>query len=148
MKKIINGKRYDTNTAKLVGETSYSNRRDFAYWSEELYQKRTGEFFLYCEGGPASKYSKATGQNQWSGSEKIIPLTISEAQEWAEKYLDADEYESIFGEVEEDKVQISFWIDRKDREKANKVNQIFNVNYSDLFKVGLDHYFLDVKEQL
>jgi hypothetical protein len=30
-----------------------------------------------------------------------MPLTLEEAQEWAEKYLDADEYEEIFGEVDE-----------------------------------------------
>jgi|LSQX01.3.fsa_nt_gb hypothetical protein len=148
MKKIINGKRYDTSTAKLVGKASYSNRGDFAYWSEELYLKRTGEFFIYGEGGPLSRYSRSTGQNQWSGGEKIIPLSIREAQEWAEEHLDGDEYEAIFGEVDEDKVQISFWIDRNDREKAYKVIEAFDVSYSDLFKVGLEHYFLDVKEQL
>ncbi len=47
MKKIINGKRYDTETAKLIGSDGYSNPSDFNYWSEDLYQKKTGEFFLY-----------------------------------------------------------------------------------------------------
>ena len=28
MKKIINGKLYDTDTAKFISEKSYSNRRD------------------------------------------------------------------------------------------------------------------------
>ena len=73
MKKIINGKRYDTETANLCGNTSYSYRGDFHFWREELYQKRTGEFFLYGEGGPMTKYSVSTGQNTWSGGEKIIP---------------------------------------------------------------------------
>lgn len=31
-----------------------------------------------------------------------MPLTIEDAQTWAEKHLDGDEYEKIFGEVEED----------------------------------------------
>ncbi len=48
-----------------------------------------------------TKYNRKTGQNEWSGGEEIIPLTVGEAQEWAERYLDADEYEEIFGEVEE-----------------------------------------------
>jgi len=100
MKKIINGKRYDTDTAEKVA-AAYSRlaRNDFGYWEEELYRKRTGEFFLYGWGNAASRYSVSAGLNSWSGGEKIIPLTIEEAQEWAEKNLDGDEYEEIFGEV-------------------------------------------------
>ena len=103
MKKLINGKRYDTDTAKECG-TAYSKlgRRDFGYWEETLYQKRTGEFFLYGEGGPASRYAVSAGQNSWSGGEKIIPLSAQNAMMWAEEHLEADEYERIFGEVTED----------------------------------------------
>ena len=102
MKKIINGKKYDTETAKLVG--SWSNNRsyrDFNYCEEHLYKKRTGEFFLYGKGGPMSKYSVSCGQNSWSGGNKIIPMTDDKAKAWAKMHLDADEYEDIFGEVEE-----------------------------------------------
>lgn len=102
MKKIIEGKLYDTETAREVGCDSYSNRRDFHYWSETLFKKRTGEFFLYGEGGAASKYSVSCGQNEWRGGEKIIPLSYKAAQEWAEEHLDADDYQAIFGEISED----------------------------------------------
>lgn len=96
MKKVIRGRLYDTDTAKEIGYDSYSNSRDFAHWSETLYRKRTGEFFLDGEGGPASKYSVCTGQNEWSGGEKIIPMTYDEAREWTEKHLDADTYMQYF----------------------------------------------------
>lgn len=102
MKKIIGGKKYDTETARFIGEDGFSNQRDFNHWSEDLYQKRTGEFFLYGEGGPLSRYAEVTGQNEWSGGEKIIPLSYDSAREWAEKHLDADDYESVFGEITED----------------------------------------------
>lgn len=102
MKKIINNKRYDTETAKLLGEDSYSNWGDFHFWEETLYQKRTGEFFLHGVGGPASKYAETVGQNQWIGGEKIIPLSFEKARDWAENHLEADDYEGIFGPVEED----------------------------------------------
>lgn len=102
MKKIINGRLYDTETAKELGSDSYSNRSDFHYWEETLYQKRTGEFFLHGEGGPASKYAKTVGLNEWSGGERIMPLSYTEAQEWAEKHLDGDTYIEIFGAPEED----------------------------------------------
>lgn len=102
MKKVINGKVYDTETAKKVASwySSYA-RNDFHYYEEELYQKKTGEFFLYGEGNAASPYSKSCGQNEWCGSEKIQPLTYKEAQEWAENHLDGDEYCEIFGEPDE-----------------------------------------------
>ena len=101
MKKIINGKKYDTATAKEI--VSYSNGlspRDFGFWCEVLYQKRTGEFFLNGYGGPASKYSDYCG-NWYTSGEKIIPFSVAEARIWMERHASVEEYESVFGEVEE-----------------------------------------------
>ena len=47
MKKIINGKMYNTETAKYCGGYEFSNCGDFNYVCEELYQKKTGELYLY-----------------------------------------------------------------------------------------------------
>lgn len=101
MKKVINGRRYDTDSAKALASTEYSNVTDFHHWEEILYRKNTGEFFLHGSGGPASKYAESIGMNQWTGGSKIIPMTLDAAQQWAEAYLDADEYDRIFGKVEE-----------------------------------------------
>lgn len=102
MKKVIDGKRYDTNTAKRMAADCYEgSATDFQYWTETLYRKTTGEYFLHGEGGPMSRYAVSCGQNSWSGGEKIIPLTIESAKKWAEDHLNADEYEEIFGAVEE-----------------------------------------------
>lgn len=49
-----------------------------------------------------TRYAVSTGLNSWSCGEKIIPLDYSAAQEWAQEHLSAEEYERIFGEVEED----------------------------------------------
>ena len=103
MKKIINGRLYDTDTAKNVGQWSNGGGwRDFRHVEETLYRKRTGEFFLHGAGGPMTCYAKQVecGGGLF-GDEKIIPLTDSEAREWAEKNLDADEYAEIFGMPEE-----------------------------------------------
>lgn len=102
MKKIINGKVYDTETAKRLGEYEPNPyRSDFHYYCETLYRKKTGEFFLHGEGNAASPYSRSCGQNEWCGSEKIIPMTYTEAQKWTEEHLDGDEYCEIFGEPDE-----------------------------------------------
>lgn len=110
MKRIINGKVYDTDTARDMGGDSYGNYRDFSHWSETLYQKRTGEFFLHGEGGPMSRYAETVGQNGWSGGEKIIPLSPAKAREWAEEHLSADEYEAAFGLPDEDAEDVVLYV--------------------------------------
>lgn len=101
MKKIINGKKYDTETAKELGywNNGYPSN-DFNYCEETLYLKKTGEYFLHGEGGALTQYSEKTWSGNTSG-ENITLLTEKKAKEWAEMHLTVDEYESIFGEVEE-----------------------------------------------
>lgn len=102
MKKIINGKRYDTETADLVAQ-DYADcqKNDFHFWWEGLYKKKTGEFFLHGEGGAMSKYAthNSSGGSGWG--EVIIPLSLSEAKRWAENHMCGDKYEALFGAVEE-----------------------------------------------
>lgn len=101
MKKIINGKVYNTETAKeLASRWNGRSERDFNCITETLYRKKTGEYFLHGEGGPNTSYAKRFG-NSWGYGERIIPYTEEEAKAWAEKHLDGDEYIDIFGEVEE-----------------------------------------------
>lgn len=116
MKRIIKGKQYNTETAERVGQWDNGHfTNDFNYCSEDLYRKRTGEFFLHGEGGAMSMYSSNEGNNSgWC--EQIIPLTYHEAQEWAEKHLTGDEYEEIFGEVSEDDSRVSLNLSMKTAE--------------------------------
>ena len=138
MKKIINGKRYNTDTATLIGSTGHGYPGDLEYWTEELYRKKTGEFFLYGEGGPMSKYSRRIGENEWSGGEEIRPLSLKEAQEWAEEYLDGDEYEKVFGAIEEDKSQISTWISNTLKNAADELREK-GYTLADIFEAGVKH---------
>lgn len=92
MKKIIRGLYYDTDTAKkLAGYYPLPyDTTDFRHYSEELYKKRTGEYFIYGEGGPMSPYAKYAGQNNVEGGEEIKPLSFSEAKEWYKKAMADD----------------------------------------------------------
>lgn len=131
MKKIINNKLYDTETANLVGDWDngyYTN--DFNFCSETLYQKKTGEFFLHGEGNALSKYAVSHG-NSTSGGEKIIPMTYEEARDWAERKLDSDDYIATFGEPEDDdsKQRLCLYlastvVDRAKKEAAKKAISI------------------------
>ncbi|MBR6834207.1 hypothetical protein [uncultured Fibrobacter sp.] len=101
MKKIINGRLYDTDTAKCVGcfDNDYEGN-DSRYEAENLYCKKTGEFFLYGWGGPMSSYAETYGTTI-TGGEVWRPLSIDEAKKWAEHHLSAEKYIKLFGEVEE-----------------------------------------------
>jgi hypothetical protein len=101
MKKIINKKLYDTDTAKelAVWDNDYYPN-DFNYAVERLYRKRTGEYFLYGSGGGMSRYAEHTPSG-WGWGQQIIPMTYDEAQTWAEEHLTADEYAEIFGMPDE-----------------------------------------------
>lgn len=107
MKKIINGKRYDTSKAKEIGYWSNNlSNRDFNHCDEWLYKKRTGEYFLYGEGGPMTRYAERVG-DMWGGGSEITPLSYEDARQWAEEHLDADEYEAEFEVIEDDKIVTS-----------------------------------------
>lgn len=99
MKRIIKNKVYDTNTAQRLAENGYNYPGDLNFWNETLYRKRTGEYFLHCEGGANSRYAERIDANSWSGGERITPVTEEEAREWAERNLDGDQYEEIFEPV-------------------------------------------------
>ena len=103
MKKIIEGNLYNRGAATQIcrDRTDTMSRRDFRYLEEELYQKRTKEFFLYGEGGAMTKYAKYVEGCGYTDGEKIIPLSEDEARDWVEEHMDVDDYIELFGECEE-----------------------------------------------
>lgn len=98
MKKVINGSRYDTDTAKRIGV--WESDQDYvglSHVEEALYRTKAGKYFLHGIGNAASAYAvrKADG---WSApGEKILPLSEPAAHQWAEQHLDADSFELAFG---------------------------------------------------
>lgn len=101
MKRIINGKKYDTETAVKIGEWRFGKCNDHDYVHEELYKKKTGEFFLYAEGGALSKYGKQSDNQHMTDASHIFPYTEKEARKWCEENVSGERYEEIFGEVDE-----------------------------------------------
>ena len=69
MKKIINKKTYNTETAKTIKKFSFRDFGDPNGYEEILMQTARGLYFIYGIGGEKSKYAEET----------IIPLTEKEA---------------------------------------------------------------------
>ncbi len=101
MKKIIDGKTYNTETATHIGNRSHSYPGDFSYCDEDLYLTKKGTFFLAGAGGAMSKYSQSCGQNTQCGGSGMEVLSNPEALSWCERYdIDSDIIEQYF-EIEE-----------------------------------------------
>lgn len=133
MNKVIDGKRYDTSTAKIVA--SWDNEETgFSLISENLHRKRTGEYFLHGSGGANTKYAEYS-YGSWKRGEEIIPLSEKEAKEWAESHLDADEYESVFGKIEEGtKKIVTFSLTEKAIESLRTMARETNTSMSEFIE--------------
>lgn len=97
LKRIIDGKTYNTETATQLASWSSANNPDTAHQQYEhggiLFQTRFGAYFVV-------QYDE--GQDPWDDNyEKLIPLEPEQAQRWAEKHCSADDVEALFGEMPE-----------------------------------------------
>ena len=87
MQWTIDGKEYDTDTAKYIGRfrnTPYWN--DAHFFEETLFRTKTGEFFLYGHGGTQSKYAYISPGGRRNPAQRIIPLTDEKAKEWMQQH--------------------------------------------------------------
>jgi hypothetical protein len=95
MKKIIKGKRYDTDTATLIA--SYNNGLscgDFRHIYEDLYITQKGQWLMEYEGGPKTKYAITCG-NRIDGDSDLILLSENEAYDWIEKHQHLCDFEDV-----------------------------------------------------
>lgn len=87
MQSIINGIKYDTETAQCVFQ--YISKKSFRFFVpriQNLFEKKNGELFLEFID---------------EKSHYLLPFTETQAKEWAEKFLTVKQYEFIFGQVSE-----------------------------------------------
>lgn len=83
MKKLIDGKMYNTETAEEIATWSntYYNS-DFHYCQETLYKTKKGAYFIHGKGGALSPYSQPSGGTGRSGGEDIEHISANEAFKW------------------------------------------------------------------
>lgn len=89
MIRVIDGKRYSTETAELVHAHSNGHfRSDFNFRAKFLYRTKSGAWFLHHEGGPMSDMSVSVGNNGIGGSESIEPVSEDDAYGFLEVHSD------------------------------------------------------------
>jgi hypothetical protein len=99
MKRIIDGKRYDTATATYICDCSprgfYGG--DFRYEDTGLYRTPRGNWFLSGRGGPMSRWARSSGLNGRTDGSGVAPLDLDEARSFLERHGDPDDVEKFFG---------------------------------------------------
>ncbi len=103
MKAVIDGKRYDTETAEYIAGAGSQgiSMSDFNYWEAALYKTKKGAYFVAGEGGALSPYGESyAGASHWG--ERITPKTKEEAFEWAQRFCDPDRVQAEFADMIED----------------------------------------------
>jgi hypothetical protein len=103
MKRIIDGKRYDTETAEKLHEWDngiYGG--DFKQHDEALYKTEKGAYFVHGTSGPMGPYSQNLGNGAKGGGEILSPMTEKEAFEWLTSHGGEEVAEKYFPNMIED----------------------------------------------
>ena len=96
--RVVNRKKYDTDTADLLWRKEYEEERSEYYYVQcgsALFRKQNGEYFEYYV-----EWHKRLQNNVYYPTVTIKPLTEEEAKNLTEKYA-PDDYIDIFGDVDE-----------------------------------------------
>lgn len=98
MKKVIDGKRYNTETATEICDVSppgfYKN--DFRYEHTRLYLTEKGAWFIAGQGGPLSRWAEREGLNGATSGAGIRVITSAEARELLEEFGSVAQVEQYF----------------------------------------------------
>lgn len=131
--KVIAGKRYDTRTAQLQAEFKGYDI-DYQWKHEELYRKKTGEYFLASEG---------------RFSAKIEPFSEADAKKWVEQYCPGEEYHRIFGVNSfEDTARITISLPDSLAKKLGIIAQNESISISGLCRLSIEKYISHYEEDI
>ena len=109
MKRVINGRRYDTDKATLVSEHISGEPMEVGYRRESLYRKKGGEHFLVVQGAYTFN---------------IVPLKYQEAQAWALANMGGAAYTEEFESQGLTTINVTMTLDCK-----RKLDRIANDNH-------------------
>lgn len=119
MEKVINGKRYNTETAKYI---CYVNLSPMKYL--HLYLKRTGEFF--------GKYVDV-----YTGTTKIIMVSNDDAKKYCKEYLNRSEFARLF--ESNIKRAVNIMIEESLLNKAKQLAVENDISLSEYISLAIEH---------
>lgn len=121
MKTVIDGKVYDTDTARLVKQADFTVA-DGTRGQQALYCRRDGSFFLMLSGA-RSKGTAVIGLPEIR-EPHIVPLSYDSAMLWMTFEATAEEYSAVFpGAPDPSNASMTVWLSA---ESAAKLRQAAN----------------------
>ncbi len=103
MRKVVDGKIYDTETAEVICDISPAgfHQGDFKWEDTCLYKSKAGTFFIAGGGGAYSRWAVSLGDNGRGPGSGLQVLAEAEARTLCEQHGSPDDYERAFGKPEE-----------------------------------------------
>ena len=133
MRKIIEGRVYDSDKAQLVGSW-HNGESGINEIEETLCKSKSGRYFLHGSGGANTKYARNLDNDRWGGGEKIIPMSDEAAKEWAERFLTADEYAAEFEADPDEPRRVAIMLTAELDEKLSAKAKAWGVSKSELVR--------------
>jgi hypothetical protein len=100
MKKVINGRIYDPETAEMICQHTFGSPGDASYVKEALYRSPAGAFFIDGEGGAGSNYRVHVGTSWHIAGSDTLLQTGDTAREFVERFGTFSDYVRAFGHPE------------------------------------------------
>ena len=91
MKKIINGKTYNTETARQIAEQGTGQTANFSDWYTELYVTKKGAFFTHSWGGAMTQFAENLGGGSRAEGSAWSIVTKEEALSFLDDAYNIDE---------------------------------------------------------
>lgn len=101
---------------------------------QDLYRTKAGKYFIHSYG---NGFPKQDGN--WGWGEEITPIAEDAAREWAEQYLDGNDYEAAFGEVVED-ARLNVLLPQELLDKLDARSAADGANRSEIVRTALRAY--------
>jgi hypothetical protein len=88
MKTVLDGIRYDTNKAEIVGSYNIGPGSNDFRTRKRLCMTSNGCFFLAGERGAMTEFPHTCSDNSRTAGSRIVPISAEEPLRWAEQYLE------------------------------------------------------------
>lgn len=142
MNKVIKGKRYDTSTAQLLYTYEIESPNEAFKGIEQLYYKRTGEFFLFqnLEGNPPY-FQPGTMKTR-----DITPLNSTGARKWCDDTFPGENLPLPNSADQIPKLSIGMLISADDKRRSDALRRRLDISHAEIYLKGLDTLDPDYEE--
>lgn len=131
MLKIFDGRRYNTESARLIRKKSNNSAEMVSRWEETLYRTKTGLWFLHCEGGAKTIYAAPC----------IRPINEDAAVLWLTDNFGHDAAQDVLCTVYGKSIPVTVLIPQILVQKIEKKREETGKSRTDVILDALQEYF-------